>query len=159
MPVVIACPTCQQKVRIGENLLGKQVKCPQCKNPFTAVDPNAVPPPASSWEAVTHKPEFDFNAPAPPPTVEPPPEEDYDYDQDAPGRPSQRPQKSAGSKFVDYLLFRRMVTPFVLLVLFYLGVVAIVIYGIIQGVAGIIILVHGSVYGILFLLGALFGTL
>src|SRR5712692_6930171 len=98
MPVVIACPTCQQKVRIGENLLGKQVKCPQCKNPFTAVDPNAVAAP--TWEAVTSQPEPDYG---PPPPAEPPRRDDFNYDEDVPARPSGAPPKSGGSKFLDYL--------------------------------------------------------
>jgi len=158
MPVVIACPTCQQKVRIGENLLGKQVKCPQCKNPFIAVDPNAVPPPATSWEGITPKSEFAFDAPAPLPTTVEPSREDFD-DEKAPARPSERPRKSGGSTFVDYLLFRRMVTPGVIIVLFYVGVVALIIGGIIQAVSGVLVLIHGSIWGILALLGALFGTI
>jgi predicted Zn finger-like uncharacterized protein len=156
MAVVIACPTCQQKVRVNENLLGKSVKCPQCKNPFTAVDPNASPGPA--WEAAAPQSELDFTSQMPSPTP-PPREEEYDDEPDAAAGPADKARKPGGNAFVDYLMFRRMVTPGVIIVLFYLGVVALVIGGIVPAVSGMIVLFHGSAYGILILLGALFFTL
>src|SRR5437870_2580067 len=128
MPVVIACPICQQKVRVNTSLLGKSVKCPQCKNPFTAVDPNAVPPPAPTWEPVTAKPDLDFTSAPDEPT-----REEFDYDQDvAPLPPG--PRKSGGRAFVDYLLFRRMVTPVVMTVIFYLVALAMLIGGVVYGI-------------------------
>jgi hypothetical protein len=151
MPVVIACPICQQKVRVNENLLGKSVKCPQCKNPFTAVDPNAAVAP--TWEAVTQKPELDFTSPPPP---QEPPEEEFD-DEDVPAHPATR--KSGGSGIVDYLLFRRMVTPWVILVLFYVGVVVLIGLGLFQAVSGVIALASGHTLGLALIFGALFGTL
>src|SRR5215475_13334355 len=103
MPVVIASPICQQKVRVNTSLLGKSVKCPQCKNPFTAVDPNAAAAPAPTWEPVTAKPEFDFTS-----AREEPPREEVSDEEDLPPSPPV-PRKSGGSALVDYLLFRRMV--------------------------------------------------
>jgi predicted Zn finger-like uncharacterized protein len=36
MPIVIECPQCQRKLRVPDQLLGRTVKCPACKNQFTA---------------------------------------------------------------------------------------------------------------------------
>src|SRR5262245_55054054 len=155
MPVVIACPLCQQKIRVNTGLLGKSVKCPQCKNPFTAVDPNAVAPPAPTWEPVTEKPDLSFAPPRP----QEPPEQDFNYDQDVPvERPL--PRKPGTSAFVDYLLFRRMVTPAILTVIFYLIVAVEVIGGIVYGVIGLITLFAGSaILGLASVVAAFVGTI
>jgi predicted Zn finger-like uncharacterized protein len=42
MPVSVSCPSCERKLRVPDELLGKRVKCPGCKNTFTAEDPDAV---------------------------------------------------------------------------------------------------------------------
>ena len=135
------------------------MKCPQCKNPFTAIDPNAVPPPAPTWEPVTAKPDLDFTS-----QTEEPPKEEFDYEDDIPAQPA-GPRKSGGSAFVDYLLFRRMVTPVVMTVIFYLMALAMfiggVVYGIISllwmfrsdvltGLLGVVSAFLGTVFGILF---------
>jgi hypothetical protein len=36
MPTLIACPRCQRKLRVPDDLVGKNVKCPGCEQPFTA---------------------------------------------------------------------------------------------------------------------------
>jgi hypothetical protein len=36
MPTLIACPRCQRKLRVPDDLVGKRVKCPGCEQPFTA---------------------------------------------------------------------------------------------------------------------------
>jgi hypothetical protein len=36
MPTLVACPKCQRKLRVPDDLLGKSVKCPGCHEPFTA---------------------------------------------------------------------------------------------------------------------------
>lgn len=51
MPVeTVACPECHKKLRVPEELLGKQVKCPTCSHVFTAElgQEPAVPPPTAS---------------------------------------------------------------------------------------------------------------
>ena len=45
MPTIIYCPSCGRKLNAPDQVLGKQVRCPQCKVSFTA----SPPPP----EAVT----------------------------------------------------------------------------------------------------------
>jgi predicted Zn finger-like uncharacterized protein len=41
---LVSCPECQRKLRVPDNLIGKQVKCPTCGHTFTA-DPVAQAPP------------------------------------------------------------------------------------------------------------------
>jgi hypothetical protein len=36
MPVVIQCPHCKVKMSVGEGRVGEEVKCPGCRQPFTA---------------------------------------------------------------------------------------------------------------------------
>ena len=46
MTAEIACPSCDRRLRVPEELLGKLVKCPSCQSTFTAnVDEPAPPPP------------------------------------------------------------------------------------------------------------------
>jgi predicted Zn finger-like uncharacterized protein len=47
MPEIIACPECQQQLRVQDDLLGQPVKCPACRTTFTATGPASAPPPAS----------------------------------------------------------------------------------------------------------------
>lgn len=45
MPEVISCPQCQKKLRVPEELLGQEVRCPTCNQTFTAeVRPPVTPP-------------------------------------------------------------------------------------------------------------------
>lgn len=41
MPVVIACPSCQTKLRVSEQSLGKRIKCSKCATVFRAEEPGA----------------------------------------------------------------------------------------------------------------------
>jgi len=44
--VVVACPTCGKKYKVGVEKLGKNFKCTGCQNPFVAsVEPPVAPPP------------------------------------------------------------------------------------------------------------------
>jgi hypothetical protein len=47
MPDIIACPQCKGKLKLPGALLGKKVRCPECKNIFVAGGgpPPVVPPP------------------------------------------------------------------------------------------------------------------
>jgi predicted Zn finger-like uncharacterized protein len=36
MPEQIRCPSCNAALRVPDNLLGKNVKCPKCQKTFTA---------------------------------------------------------------------------------------------------------------------------
>jgi hypothetical protein len=51
MPEITSCPQCERKLRVPENLIGKQVKCPGCGNAFVArVLSASAPPPAAAEE-------------------------------------------------------------------------------------------------------------
>ncbi|MFL5341405.1 MAG: DUF4282 domain-containing protein [Gemmataceae bacterium] len=138
MTVVIACPICTQKVRAPDSVLGRQIKCPQCKNPFIALDPNAIPP----------APAFDAGFPdkTGTPVLT---DEDAEISEDIPRRPS---------AVTDYLLFRRMVTPVIITVLFYLGVLLLLLGGLVLFVSGVLQAVHGyTLIGIATILGSIVG--
>ncbi len=34
MPIAVACPKCQKKYNLPDNMMGRQVKCPACGSPF-----------------------------------------------------------------------------------------------------------------------------
>jgi predicted Zn finger-like uncharacterized protein len=36
MPTIVQCPSCEKKLRVADELLGKTVRCPGCKTAFTA---------------------------------------------------------------------------------------------------------------------------
>lgn len=42
MPIPVACPACQAKFRVADELAGRKLKCPKCRAPVTASD--AAPP-------------------------------------------------------------------------------------------------------------------
>jgi predicted Zn finger-like uncharacterized protein len=56
MPIVIQCPSCERSLRVPDNLLGRNVKCPSCSTTFTAEDPAAAPPPPAEEEAPPERP-------------------------------------------------------------------------------------------------------
>jgi hypothetical protein len=162
MPIVIACPICQQKIRAPENVIGRQIKCPQCKAPFTVdhppVEPVAPKPTGKLSPEIAPEP-FAIVQPAPswtpadpvamPPTAAAPPIADT-------------PRRTAkGNALVDVLLFRRMVAPSIVIVVFYLGLLGIVGYGIFNVILGILMLIgtqKGSgIAGLIMILIAVFG--
>src|SRR5260370_10608228 len=51
MPSVITCPSCQKQLKVPDELIGRSVKCPGCKETFTAQVPSkSAPPPAEIAE-------------------------------------------------------------------------------------------------------------
>jgi len=74
MPITISCPSCRKPLRLPENMLGKQVRCPGCQNVFTAASPEEPPQPAEELESVQERP-----SQRPRPRRE---EDDQDYDRE-----------------------------------------------------------------------------
>jgi hypothetical protein len=144
--LVIACPVCLQKIRAPGSVIGRQIRCPQCKNGFTVADPSAPPPAAEAGQS-----EAVMGA-------EPPAADPLGLD----GAEFSVPRRSGGS-FMDYLVFRRMVTPVILTGLFYFVAVVIVLLGLIYAVvaiAGMFAVGRGSVLiGLLSLLLDFVGTI
>ncbi|HLW67551.1 MAG TPA: DUF4282 domain-containing protein [Gemmataceae bacterium] len=167
MPLVIACPTCQQKIRAPESVIGRQIKCPQCKTPFIAQDtsslgaPPIVPGGTIREQLPSHQqPDGAAATAATQGWSAPTPDELGEAETESRG-----PAKQSRGSFLDYLLFRRMVTPWIIIVVFYLGVAGIIIGGIIQFVSAVYLIVdsrgHAAAVGIavLYLLGALLGSI
>jgi len=66
MPIIISCPSCARQLRVPDDLLGKQVKCPACQTAFTAAaDETPAPPPV--LEAVQPIPGDAYEVPPPDP--------------------------------------------------------------------------------------------
>jgi hypothetical protein len=64
MPVKSGCPFCQQKFSFPENLAGKTIRCPKCKEAITL--PALEPAPAEAAPPEAPPPEAPSEAPAPP---------------------------------------------------------------------------------------------
>jgi predicted Zn finger-like uncharacterized protein len=47
--MIISCPSCPQKLRVPEDLLGRPVKCPKCGIIFDAPPPEAAAEPTQDW--------------------------------------------------------------------------------------------------------------
>jgi hypothetical protein len=141
--IVIACPICMQKIRAPETVIGRQIKCPQCKNMFNAADPNALPADARAVQGRL---------------AEAPALEAEDWD----GSEAAATAAPAGNALVDYLVFRRLVTPAIITGLFYVGAAVILLVGLVYGILGILAMaaVKGSAaVGLLSLLIAFFATI
>jgi hypothetical protein len=121
--LVIACPICLQKIRAPAGVVGKQIRCPQCKNGFTAADPNAV----ANQPAVATLPQkskiADEEPGADPLGLE--------GDTDAATEPA------APSPLIDFLLLQRMITPAILVALFWFGVAMILLAGLVALIVAI----------------------
>jgi predicted Zn finger-like uncharacterized protein len=92
MPVVIACPNCQTKLRVPEDVLGKKVKCSKCDTAFTAEAPESGTGPTEIQE----KPAAPARRRAAPPPEEEPDdgdelEDEDEEEEDQPRRRRRRP--------------------------------------------------------------------
>lgn len=127
MSLTIICPSCGAQMQTNERAVGRKVRCPACHQAIRVmtdqVQPGAAPPPPAPPTA----PAFTGLEPASPP---------------APASPPQRPQST--SVLLDYLLFRRMIAPIVIQILFWFGVVGCVLFGGISVSAGLSDLVSGK---------------
>jgi predicted Zn finger-like uncharacterized protein len=71
MAITLGCPSCGRALRVPEELLGKAVRCPECRTTFTgppapadtAPAPEAAAPPASEVGVI---PDLSLGEPAPP---------------------------------------------------------------------------------------------
>jgi hypothetical protein len=63
MPLVVTCPSCHSQLQAPEELVGKQVRCPQCSTVFV-IPPESTNPPATVLEAAPGV--WENDAPEPP---------------------------------------------------------------------------------------------
>jgi len=133
LPMAIAfdCPNCGQTLRCNEKKIGKTADCPGCGEPVTV-------PKRNESKGIT--------TPASGGSIQPASNETVEQDSDANlldredeiedyGSEMEVPRQA--SYFVDLLVFRRMITPVVVQVLFWIGVVVSWVFGIIGFVTGI----------------------
>src|SRR5258708_3628291 len=99
MAVMITCPSCQRTMKGPDSIIGKTVKCPACQTQF----------------AVT-------GGPPPEPVAAPLAEE---YAPDA----AQARSSGRSSAFVEFLLFRRMIAPLIIQLIFWVGSIILVLVG------------------------------
>src|SRR5438105_686820 len=106
MPQLIQCTSCNKKLRVPDNLIGKKVKCPACGSTFMAAmeeeelptaplieEPQpasrrrpAPPPPEPGYEVISEEPRR-RKAPPPPPPEE---EDETEFEEKRPARPRAR---------------------------------------------------------------------
>ena len=84
MPVEIGCPSCHSKLRVPEELLGRKVRCPQCRQAFQAVAPVKVEAHAKAVEDDPVLAEVVADAPHAPPHAHKPREVVVHHDQTRP---------------------------------------------------------------------------
>ncbi len=131
---LITCTHCGASGNAPDQILGQQVRCSKCKQSFLAAG-NSPPPPASPF-AVDEEP-------APPPEDEgegegfptnddigrPParrsPRRDEGDDEVIPRNRLRGP--AGGGSFVDFLMFRRMVAPYLIVIMFWLMLIGVVV--------------------------------
>jgi predicted Zn finger-like uncharacterized protein len=90
MPITVDCPSCNRKLRVPDDLLGKNVKCPTCGTTFAAGTSPAAPP-VEEEERPAPAP-VTPRRPAPPDEYEERPAGREDEDEDRP-----RPRRSRAS--------------------------------------------------------------
>jgi predicted Zn finger-like uncharacterized protein len=90
MSTLIDCPSCQRKLRVPDEFLGKSVRCPTCGQTFGAPEPAAVgaaaPPPLEKPPAPVAPAPLNFelgeSSPKPPPAEEPKPRRRHEPERD-----------------------------------------------------------------------------
>src|SRR5215475_1813718 len=131
MSVMITCPACQRAMKGPDSIIGKTVKCPACQTQF-AVTGGPPPEPVAAPLAGVSEMEVPHSG-------------------------------STGGKswFVEFLLFRHMIAPFIIQFIFWIGTIIVVVVGLYLVVISLAnIGVPGALAGVLFgLLYVLFGPL
>jgi predicted Zn finger-like uncharacterized protein len=153
VPILIVCPDCDARIRAPATAVGRQVRCPKCGGAFTAAGEDgaeaAPAPPAPEPEEV----------PAPPPPPAPtlratdtPPEAtaaERDGWKDATDLADEEvPEEERANVLLDFLVFRRMVAPVVVQVLFWVGLAAALLAGGLQFAIALSALYQGAQFGV-----------
>jgi hypothetical protein len=148
---VITCTHCGASGNAPDHILGQQVRCSKCKQSFVAG--GSSPPPAPSPFAVEPAAEeegFPTNEDVGRAAARRSSRRDDDIDDEL-RRPIRKP--GGGSGFVDILMFRRMVAPYLIIILFWVMLVGVILgslgsigVGLTQGGRGIPFVLIGVVY-------------
>jgi hypothetical protein len=146
MSVTIACPTCNRKIRMPENLAGRQVKCPACNAPFIVPEIPAAPDPPVETLPVA-------------PIDEPPPFEAADATDGAGFHAAARRPRRASGGFGDFLAFRTMITPVVIQILFWIYVGLFILAGLYWIFIGLMALRYSALLAVVYAALGLFTML
>lgn len=119
MSISITCPHCGATGNAPDTVANQQVRCSKCKQAFLA-----IPNPAGAA----------VSSPAP---------VRIDDDDDVDIRKSRRRRTSEEGGFGDFLMFRKLVTPWVIIIFFWIGLLGCL-------VASILSLVNGMRYNVIF---------
>jgi predicted Zn finger-like uncharacterized protein len=115
MSLAVSCPHCQSRVRVPDDAVGRDVRCPNCQQVFRV---GGIEPAA----AVSRRAGPSGTAPV----------GDFEDAAAGPRRPA------SPNALVDFLLFRRMIAPIVIQVLFWLAVLGSFIWAAIVAILGIV---------------------
>jgi hypothetical protein len=143
MSVTIHCPHCGATGNAPDHILGQSVRCSKCKQSFVAGGEKEQEEerPDESEESSEESPADQFG--------------DIDDMPSPPKRSSSRsrPSRSGGapSAFGDVLMFRTMVAPWVIMVVFWLGVIGMVFTGLGMMISsfftGNVLYIIGGIFG------------
>jgi predicted Zn finger-like uncharacterized protein len=130
VPIVTRCPSCNKSLRVPDKLLGSKVRCPSCKNTFTAEEPDdaAERPAAPAPKAgpVTDRP---AKAPKRPPAPEPEPdEEQFEETDDQEPEEQEEPQRRRPSRSKEAALSMVSAPAIALIVVGVLDMISAVMY-------------------------------
>ena len=112
MAIEIRCPSCGKRLRLADQWAGRMCKCPGCQMTIEVPDTAAMV--SASQEA------------NPPPTYRSKRPARREPAARAPGRRT----RQSSSAFVDYLLFRRMITPIAIRVIFWIFFAGFIVEGV-----------------------------
>jgi len=163
---VITCTHCGASGNAPDHILGQQVRCSKCKQSFIAggsapaeaafADASDAPADDEQDEGFPTNEDISRSVPARAKGKardedEAPEEEEVD---ETPGRSIKKPARRAGnSSLMDLLLFRRMIAPYLIIVMFWLGMalaifgsLAAIVFGIIGGASGLPMALGGLVF-------------
>src|SRR5262245_21613136 len=59
MPILVRCPSCAGQLRVHDDLIGQQARCPACQTVFDAVAPGEADPAPVPAAAPSHPPAAD----------------------------------------------------------------------------------------------------
>jgi hypothetical protein len=122
MPIVISCPnpSCGRRYTVPEDAAGRTASCAACGTTILISAPEIVK----------------VSPPAPAEAPRPRPRQEDEDEVPTPSVVRRRVAPETGNGFMDFVLFRWLITPRILIGLYWIIVVVLVLGGMIVGVAG-----------------------
>jgi ribosomal protein S27AE len=142
------CPNCGAAYSITAQHVGRTFSCQRCGTPMvvhadglhTAQSPVAA---GAVGDQIQPQSAAQALPPAPPPRGQvSPPDSSFG---ELVERPQPRRRVREGNAFVDFLLFRRMIAPWVIMGLFWVGIMLAILWGIIYIISGLVMLANKDI--------------